>query len=252
MMRELKGIEPVGTDMGGEAVCTGAVRADAAGLPVSVPEASAVARFEAVMGGSAPADAASARRMETPGHGAESPVYGTEKSAREVAACERRETAMPPREENAPPAREETAKSSREVVQTVKDAVIIAPALMPIDLPAASAVQAQKVVCREGETVRMFIAAAEAVAAAILVSPGFVRGEGELLVRLQPEILGGSEVRIVAKDGALTVVVDPATQDVRAIVEANRSRFEQFLAEKVHSRRIAVAVKKGGNRDERV
>ena len=36
------------------------------------------------------------------------------------------------------------------------------------------------------------------------------------------------------------------------IVEANRTQFEQHLAEKFHSWRIAVAVKKGDKIDERV
>ena len=98
----------------------------------------------------------------------------------------------------------------------------------------------------------MFVAAAEAVADAVLVSSGFVNGEGRMLVRLQPEVLGGSEVQIVAKGGTLTVVVNPATQDVQTIVEANRTQFEQHLAEKVHSWRISVAVRRGVKTDERV
>jgi hypothetical protein len=64
--------------------------------------------------------------------------------------------------------------------------------------------------------------------------------------------LNGSEVQIVAKDGKLTVVVNPATQDVQNIVEANRSQFEQHLAEKVHAWRVSIAVKRGVRSDERV
>ena len=94
--------------------------------------------------------------------------------------------------------------------------------------------------------------AAEAVADAILVSSGFANGEGSLIVRLRPEVLGGSEVWLVAKDGALTVFVNAATQDVQEMVETNRTRFEQHLAEKVHTWHISVAVKRGGRSDERV
>jgi flagellar hook-length control protein FliK len=102
------------------------------------------------------------------------------------------------------------------------------------------------------DVVKMFVAAAEAVADAILVSSGFENGEGRILVRLQPEVLGGSEVQITAKGGTLTVIVNPASQDVQTIVEANRTQFEQHLAEKVHSWRVAVAVRRGEKTNERV
>ena len=128
---------------------------------------------------------------------------------------------------------------------------IIAPAPLPIELPAAAVLQ-QTAPAAPAEVTRMFVAAAEAVADAVLVSSGFVNGEGRMLVRLQPEVLGGSEVQIVAKGGTLTVVVNPATQDVQTIVEANRAQFEQHLAEKVHSWRVSVAVRRGVKTDERV
>ena len=128
---------------------------------------------------------------------------------------------------------------------------IIAPAPLPIELPAA-AVRQQSVSAAPSDVVRMFVSAAEAVADAILVSSGFANGEGSLIVRLRPEVLGGSEVWLVAKDGALTVFVNAATQDVQEMVETNRTRFEQHLAEKVHTWRISVAVKRGGRSDERV
>ena len=128
---------------------------------------------------------------------------------------------------------------------------IIAPAPLPIELPAA-AVRQQPVSAAPSAIAHMFVAAAEAVADAILVSSGFANGEGSLIVRLRPEVLGGSEIRLVAKDGALAVVVNAATQDVQEMVETNRTRFEQHLAEKVHTWRISVAVRRGGRSDERV
>ena len=129
---------------------------------------------------------------------------------------------------------------------------VIAPAPLPIELPAATAQHQSAAAVATPDTVKMFVAAAEAVADAILVSSGFENGEGRILVRLQPEVLGGSEILITVKGGTLTVVVNPASQDVQTIVEANRTQFEQHLAEKVHSWRIAVAVKKGVKIDERV
>ena len=129
---------------------------------------------------------------------------------------------------------------------------VIAPAPLPIELPAATMQQQSAAAVATHDVVKMFVAAAEAVADAILVSSGFENGEGRILVRLQPEVLGGSEVQITAKGGTLTIVVNPASQDVQTVVEANRTQFEQYLAEKVHSWRIAVAVKKGDKTDERV
>jgi flagellar hook-length control protein FliK len=129
---------------------------------------------------------------------------------------------------------------------------IIAPAPLPIELPAAAIQHQPSHPVAPADVTRIFVAAAEAVADAILVSSGFANGEGRIIVRLQPEVLNGSEVQIVAKDGKLTVVVNPATQDVQNIVEANRSQFEQHLAEKVHAWRVSVAVKRGDKSDERV
>ena len=129
---------------------------------------------------------------------------------------------------------------------------VIAPAPLPIELPAATVRHQSAAAVATHDTVKMFVAVAEAVADAILVSSGFENGEGRILVRLQPEVLGGSEIQITVKGGTLTVVVNPASQDVQTIVEANRIQFEQHLAEKVHSWRISVAVKKGVKIDERV
>ena len=129
---------------------------------------------------------------------------------------------------------------------------IIAPAPLPIELPAAPVHRQELAPAAPLDVTRMLVTAAEAVADAILVSSGFSNGEGSIIVRLQPEVLGGSEVRIVVKDGTLSVVINAATQDVHEIVEANRTQFEQHLADKVHSWRISVAVRRGGKLDERI
>ena len=134
---------------------------------------------------------------------------------------------------------------SREAVQ------VIAPTMLPITLPHQQVETIAQSIASH-EVVQHFVMAAQAVADAMLVSSGFVRGEGQLLVRLRPEVLGGSEIRLVATEGTLTVIVNPATQDVQTLVEANRTQFEQYLAEKVTSWRLAVTVKRGGNDDERL
>ena len=133
----------------------------------------------------------------------------------------------------------------RETVQ------VIAPTMLPITMPHQQVETVAHPIASH-EIAQHFVMAAQAVADAMLVSSGFVRGEGQLLVRLRPEVLGGSEIRLVATEGTLTVIVHPATQDVQALVEANRTQFEQYLAEKVTSWRLAVTVKRGGNDDERL
>ena len=128
---------------------------------------------------------------------------------------------------------------------------VIAPTMLPITMPHQQVETVAQPIASH-EIAQHFVMAAQAVADAMLVSSGFVRGEGQLLVRLRPEVLGGSEIRLVATEGTLTVIVHPATQDVQALVEANRTQFEQYLAEKVTSWRLAVTVKRGGNDDERL
>ena len=128
---------------------------------------------------------------------------------------------------------------------------VIAPTMLPITLPHQKVeLVAQPIPAHE--VAQHFVLAAQAVADAMLVSAGFVRGEGQLLVRLRPEVLNGSEIRLVVTGGTLTVIVNPATQDIQTLVEANRTQFEQYLAEKVQSWRLAVSVKRGGNDDERL
>jgi hypothetical protein len=140
----------------------------------------------------------------------------------------------------------------KESISMPEQVQIIAPAPLPIDLPRGSALQQPMISAQMSNMTRMFVMAAEAVADAILVSSDFSNGEGKILVRLQPEVLGGSEVQIVAKNGSLSVIVNPATQDVQNIVEANRVQFEQHLAEKIHSWRITVALRRGDRLNERV
>ena len=137
-------------------------------------------------------------------------------------------------------------------VKETEQVQIIAPAPLPIELSAAPVRQQEIAPAVPSDATRMFVAVAEAVADAILVSSGFSNGEGSVIVRLRPEVLGGSEVRIIVKDGVLSVVLNAATEDVQEMVETNRAQFEQHLAEKVHSWRISVAVRRGGKSDERV
>ena len=98
---------------------------------------------------------------------------------------------------------------------------------------------------------RELVEAIEAVSERILVTPGLMRGEGEIRIFLKSEILEGSEVRILASGDTLTVSFLPTVPDIAQLIELNRPQLEARLAERIQSFHIAVLVKKG-NRNETV
>ena len=89
----------------------------------------------------------------------------------------------------------------------------------------------------------VLVAAAEAVADAILVSPGLLRGEGEIRVQLKPDVLEGTEVRIAVAGRQMAVEFMPVVTEVAALIERCRPQLEQQLAARVHAFSIGVSVK---------
>ena len=87
-----------------------------------------------------------------------------------------------------------------------------------------------------------FLAAANAVADVLLVSPGLLRGEGEIRVQLRPDVLEGAEVRISVAGRQLDVAFVPRTPDVAALIEQNRPQLEQHLAARFLTFRLSVGV----------
>ena len=71
---------------------------------------------------------------------------------------------------------------------------------------------------------------AETVAAQIQVNPSLVRGEGDVKITLKPTVLDGSEIRLTAKDGTLSVSLTPATPEAERIAGAALPRLEEVLA----------------------
>ena len=71
----------------------------------------------------------------------------------------------------------------------------------------------------------------EAVSAQIEVTPSLIKGEGEIVLRLKPTVLDGSEIKLTAKSGELSIVVAPATQHVAQVVSTNIPQLERALAE---------------------
>lgn len=83
---------------------------------------------------------------------------------------------------------------------------------------------------------------AEAVADRVLVSPGLMQGEGEVRVLLKPDVLQGTEIRVVSENGAVTVNFIPTTPEVAALLERNQPMLVQHLATHVPSVRLGVSV----------
>lgn len=83
---------------------------------------------------------------------------------------------------------------------------------------------------------------AEAVADRVLVSPGLMQGEGEVRVLLKPDVLQGTEIRVVSENGTVTVNFIPTTPEVAALLERNQPMLVQHLATHVPSVRLGVSV----------
>lgn len=103
-------------------------------------------------------------------------------------------------------------------------------------------------------TVEIVAAVEEIVAAVseqIVVTPSLVKGEGEVVIKLKPTVLDGSELKISAKDNALSVVIAPSTPQVAQLTTAAIPQLERALAEHMPTFAfINVAVAKKGKLDE--
>ena len=86
------------------------------------------------------------------------------------------------------------------------------------------------------------IVIAEAVADRVLVSQGLMQGDGEVRVLLKPDVLQGTEIRVVSENGAVTVNFIPATPEIAALLERNQPLLVQHLATHVPSVRLGVSV----------
>jgi flagellar hook-length control protein FliK len=87
---------------------------------------------------------------------------------------------------------------------------------------------------------------AEAIADQILVTPSLVRGEGQMIVRLKPEVLDGSEIRLSSESGTLAVEIVPSTPNAAKLATEAMPRLETALAEHVATfRQVSVSVRKG-------
>ncbi len=151
--------------------------------------------------------------------------------------------------DEAPEARAENIVAAGVVPQQQVAAPVGAHVADPAGVQAVDAVSARTVEVAERVTKAMsasevLIQAAEAVADTILVSPGLLRGEGEIRVQLRPDVLDGTEIRIGVSGRQLDVAFMPSTADMSALIEQCRPQLEQHLAARIHRFSVSVSVSK--------
>ena len=118
------------------------------------------------------------------------------------------------------------------VVPLAQDSAPIAAASATIEIdPSAAAARTSELT-----------EAAVAVAETIKVTPSLVRGDGEVVIRLKPSVLDGSEIRLEARGSEVTIDIRPANADVAQAVERSQAQFAQQLAERLPSFQFTVAV----------
>ena len=92
---------------------------------------------------------------------------------------------------------------------------------------------------------QVLIEAASAVADTIVVSPGLLRGAGEVQVQLRPDVLEGTVIHIsTASPGTLNVQFTPVTENMAVLLEKCAPQLVTYLSERIHSVQIAVNVKR--------
>ena len=126
-------------------------------------------------------------------------------------------------------------------------AQVVASPVAPVAQP--EVLRAEAASARTATIVQTVNEVVEAVAAQISVTPMLAQGEGEIRIVLKPTVLDGSEIRLSAKEGALTVAIAPATPESAQLVAAAVPRLETALAEHVpafnHVAVVVAPAKKG-------
>ena len=150
-----------------------------------------------------------------------------------------------------------------EKLKTDKPQVLVATPMSapPVDITATpqsvevqqvasiDSARTEAVVSKVAKAIEVVNQIVETVVSEISVTPALARGEGEILITLKPTVLDGSELKLTAKSGELTVSISPATVGSMQIVQQNLPRLETALAEHApsfHHVAVVIAnVKKG-------
>ena len=90
----------------------------------------------------------------------------------------------------------------------------------------------------------VLVQAADAVVDTLLVTPGLLRGQGEVVIQLRPDVLDGTEVKIAVTGRQLEVVFQPQTVDMAVLIENRRPQLMQHLAAKITAFNVSVDVRK--------
>ena len=136
-----------------------------------------------------------------------------------------------------------------EVAEAVLGSGLIQPVVQPSQVTVVSSVESAGAATARTE---MLVDVVESITDAMLVSPGLMRGQGEVMIRLKPEVLDGTEIHLVAEGRHMSIAFQPATSEAQQILEQNIGQFEQHLAGRIHNYQIAVAVRKGTKENERI
>ena len=75
----------------------------------------------------------------------------------------------------------------------------------------------------------VLVEAATAVADTLLVTPGLMRGEGEILVQLKPDVLEGSQIRISVQGKTLDVAFQTPTEQLMQMLTTRLPELQQHL-----------------------
>ena len=126
-----------------------------------------------------------------------------------------------------------------------------APTAAPVTAVEAVVAAYTPSAARAVEPAQVLVEAARAVADTLLVTPGLLRGEGEIRIQLRPDVLDGTEIHIVVAGRQLTVAFTPPTPDLVALIEQSRPQLTAHLAERIHSFQIAVDVRRRVRSEER-
>ena len=111
------------------------------------------------------------------------------------------------------------------------------PAVTPVEVVRTQAAQPLP-------PAQVLVQAAQAVADTLLVSPGLLRGQGEVVVRLRPDVLEGTEVRIAVTGRQLDVQFQPTTVDMAVLLENCRTQIANNLTAKIATFNVTVDVRK--------
>ena len=149
----------------------------------------------------------------------------------------------------------------KDPVKDKKEEPVVVEVRVPVENPVAAQPAGVSVVVPEdavataqtlsiAETVGKIV---DAISEQIEIRPSLVGGEGEIVIRLKPTVLDGSEIRLSAKDGILSMEIAPATPQAELVVARSVPQLERALAEHIpafHGFTVAVR-SRGEERKER-